>query len=459
MSSTWISRAIGNVFWLLIAFAFTAIFQEIFFATAQLSTSDTHVVLGLAIFICALICDILLEKESDASLFTFITFFIMTVSIILIVISQMTRDIVLTPAPVMTTLVVFTVCKGLSRFFSSDWRFPKFMSTRVMIVGDDKSSQIIHKQINESHGRFTLESLVDFKDTMDPLAEQYHDSYTEQYTDKAEMSSDKLYLDAQKAGIQTIIVSFAERRGQMPVRQMLKCRMLGINIVEAKTFYEFIGRKLYIENLKPSDFIFAPGFTLSMSRRIIKRAADIFAAVCGLTLLAPLFPIIALIIHLDSPGPVFFRQVRVGLNDRLFHIIKFRSMRSDAEKSTGAVWATEGDPRITRVGSFLRKTRLDEIPQLINVLQGDMSLVGPRPERPEFIGELKKSIPFYGERHSVKPGVTGWAQVCYPYGASVEDALEKLRYDLYYIKNQSLLLEIEIIFRTILIVFTRDGAR
>ncbi len=149
----------------------------------------------------------------------------------------------------------------------------------------------------------------------------------------------------------------------------------------------------------------------------------------------------------------------MGLNDKLFHVIKFRSMRMDAEKGTGAVWAVQQDPRITRIGSFLRKSRIDEIPQLVNVLQGEMSLIGPRPERPEFISELKKTIPFYGERHNVKPGVTGWAQVCYPYGASIEDALEKLRYDLYYIKKQSILLDFEIVIRTILIVFTRNGAR
>ncbi len=453
MNATWVSRTLGNMLWIGLAFSCTAIFQEFFFSKIIFTDTNSYLTLGISIFSCALICDILLSKEQDISLFTFITFFILLVSVVLILISQLARSITLTPEPVMTTLGIFVICKSLSRFFTSDWRYPKFLSTKVMIVGDTKSSQILHRQIERSRGRFSMESLFSVNQST------RGDTQDREYTDTSEMSTDKLYLEAQKAGIQTIIVSFAERRGYMPVQQMLKCRMLGINIVEAQTFYEYLSRKLYIENLKPSDFIFASVFSLSLTRRVIKRTVDIIGSVIGLLLLSPLFPLIALIIHLDSPGPVFFRQVRVGLHDRLFHIIKFRSMRNDAEKGTGAVWAKESDPRVTRIGAFLRKTRLDEIPQLINVLQGDMSLVGPRPERPEFIGELKKSIPFYGERHSVKPGVTGWAQVRYPYGASVEDALEKLRYDLYYIKNQSVLLEMEILLRTVLIIFTRNGAR
>ncbi len=456
MNTTWVSRALGNMLWLGLAFACTAIFQEAFFLKMPSASADVdaHLALGISIFACALTCDILLSKEEDISLFTFITFFCMLVSVVLVLMSQLAQSVTLPPIPVMSTLIVFVIAKTISRFFSSDWSYPKFLCTKVMIVGDSKSSKLIHAQIDQSRGRFSLESLFS-------VNERTHERTRaeELYTDSSEMGTDKLYLEAQKVGIQTIIVSFAERRGYMPVQQMLKCRMLGINIVEAQTFYEYISRKLYIENLKPSDFIFASVFSLSLTRRIIKRTVDIIGSVTGLLLLSPLFPILALIIHLDSPGPVFFRQVRVGLHDRLFHIIKFRSMRNDAEKGTGAVWAKESDPRVTRIGAFLRKSRLDEIPQLINVLQGDMSLVGPRPERPEFIGELKKSIPFYGERHSVKPGVTGWAQVRYPYGASVEDALEKLRYDLYYIKNQSVLLEFEILLRTLLIIFTRNGAR
>jgi exopolysaccharide biosynthesis polyprenyl glycosylphosphotransferase len=180
-------------------------------------------------------------------------------------------------------------------------------------------------------------------------------------------------------------------------------------------------------------------------------------SLAGLAVFAPFMPIVALAIKMESPGDVLFRQVRTGMGDRDFVIFKFRTMRHDAEKQSGAVWAQENDPRVTRLGNFLRRTRIDEIPQLFNVLMGDMSIVGPRPERPEFISTLKEKVPYYSERHFVKPGITGWAQVCYPYGASVEDALEKLRYDLYYIKNYSLLFDFIIIFKTVGVVINKMG--
>ncbi len=192
---------------------------------------------------------------------------------------------------------------------------------------------------------------------------------------------------------------------------------------------------------------------------ISKRSVDIIGAIIILLVLAPFLPFIALAIRLDTQGPIFFRQIRLGHQGKPFSMLKFRSMQHHAEESTGAVWASHADPRITRIGAFLRKTHLDEVPQCINILQGHMSLVGPRPERPEFMETLNKSIPFYAERHAVKPGITGWAQVCYPYGASVHDAQEKLRYDLYYIKNYSARLELEILLRTIGVIVTKQGAR
>jgi len=262
-----------------------------------------------------------------------------------------------------------------------------------------------------------------------------------------------------REGITKVIVSFSERRGAFPVDEILQCRMSGIDVVDAITFYESMNRKLFIESITPSWFIFSQGFRISSSRRIFKRALDVAGASVGLLLLAPFFPLFAALIKLDSPGPVFFRQVRVGEGDRLFTIFKLRTMRQDAEASTGAVWAQKNDPRVTKLGTFLRKSRIDELPQLINVIKGEMSLVGPRPERPEFVQDLKKEIPFYSERHYMKPGVTGWAQVKYPYGASLEDAIEKLRYDLYYIKNYSVLFDIRVILLTIGVVVFRKGAR
>jgi sugar transferase (PEP-CTERM system associated) len=230
-------------------------------------------------------------------------------------------------------------------------------------------------------------------------------------------------------------------------------------VVDGLSFYEEITGKLAIENINPSWFIFSDGFRLTPFMHIHKRAFDLFFAALGLLMTMPILPLLALAIRLESPGPILFRQLRVGENEKTFLLYKFRSMRQDAESATGAVWAQVNDPRVTRLGKFLRKSRLDEIPQLFNVLKGDMSFVGPRPERPEFIEKLKERIPYYGSRHCVKPGVTGWAQVSYPYGASEADALEKLRYDLYYIKNYSPSLDFLIILETVKVVLGGKGGR
>lgn len=270
---------------------------------------------------------------------------------------------------------------------------------------------------------------------------------------------DGLAVTAVRERVSKIVISLSERRGVLPVRDILGCKLNGIEIVDALSFYEQITGKLLVEKMHPSWFIFSNGSRVTPFVRFCKRVFDLLFASVGLLLIAPLVPLIALAIKLDSPGPVFFRQVRVGKGEKNFVLLKFRTMCQDAEKGTGAVWARENDPRVTRLGKFLRKTRLDEVPQLLNVLKGDMSFVGPRPERPEFVGQLKEQIPYYSNRHYVKPGATGWAQVKYPYGASVEDAVEKLCYDLYYIKNFSLLLDFMIILETVKVVLFGRGAR
>jgi sugar transferase (PEP-CTERM system associated) len=256
-----------------------------------------------------------------------------------------------------------------------------------------------------------------------------------------------------------VVVSLSERRGVFPLQEMLNCKLSGVKVVDAPSFYEQVTGKLLLENITPSWFIFSHGFRITLLKRIAKRSIDVSLSLAGLLLFLPFFPLIALLIRLDSPGPVFFGQERVGENERNFTVCKFRTMRQDAERLTGAVWAQKDDPRVTRLGRLLRRCRIDEIPQLVNVLLGEMSLVGPRPERPEFVAKLKEVVPYYSERHFVKPGVTGWAQVCYPYGASVEDALEKLRYDLYYTKNISLALDVRIIFKTVKVVLSGQGGR
>jgi len=258
---------------------------------------------------------------------------------------------------------------------------------------------------------------------------------------------------------QKLVVSLSERRGFFPVKDVLDCKFSGIEVIDAPSFYEEITGKLLVENITPSWFIFSNGFRITAIKRVHKRIFDMTLSLLLLILTLPLLPIIALFIKIDSQGPAFFRQVRVGELEKEFVLYKFRTMRSDAENGTGAVWAQKNDSRVTRFGKFLRKTRIDELPQLYNVLKGDMSFVGPRPERPEFVSELKKIIPYYSERHFVKPGATGWAQIRYPYGASVEDALEKLRHDLYYIKNISLFLDMMIFVETIKVMLFGRGAR
>ncbi|HEV2402542.1 MAG TPA: TIGR03013 family XrtA/PEP-CTERM system glycosyltransferase [Candidatus Sulfotelmatobacter sp.] len=260
-------------------------------------------------------------------------------------------------------------------------------------------------------------------------------------------------------GVHRVIVAMSDRRGTLPVEELLALRLAGITVEEATSWLEKISGRIEVEQLYPSWLIFAEGFRFSMFNRIMRRALNFSAAFIGLVFSLPLIPFIALAIKISSPGPVFYHQKRVGRGGANFYCYKFRTMRQDAEADTGATWATDNDPRITRVGKFLRTSRLDEIPQLWCVLKGDMHFVGPRPERPEFVEWLSKEIPYYGVRHVVRPGVTGWAQVQYKYGNTLEDAREKLQYDLFYIKNASVGLDLLIMFQTVKIVVLGRGAR
>jgi len=262
----------------------------------------------------------------------------------------------------------------------------------------------------------------------------------------------------QNMNVDRIIVALDERRGKFPLEQLLYCRLKGIQVDDWVAFTEQLAGKLSVENLHPSFLIFSDGFNRSDIFKRLKRCVDIIGSVLGLTILAPVGLMISIVIKLDSTGPILYSQERVGEDGKTFNLLKFRSMRVDAE-GNGPVWAKVDDKRVTRIGHVIRKLRLDEIPQMINVLKGDMSFIGPRPERPFFVDLLKKEIPFYIERHVVKPGITGWAQICYRYGASKEDSVEKLKYDLYYIKHMSLLLDLVILFETIKIVLLGRGAR
>lgn len=269
-----------------------------------------------------------------------------------------------------------------------------------------------------------------------------------------------LHEIAETNTLHRVIVAMQDRRDTMPMQELLNLRLHNAVIIEeATSWLERISGKIEVEGLYPSWILFADGFRSNNTSRMLRQFMNFAVAVLGLLLAAPLIPFIALAIRLDSPGSVFYRQKRVGRGEKGFHCYKFRSMREDAEADVGPTWALDDDPRITKVGKFLRASRLDEIPQLWCVLKGDMSFVGPRPERPEFVEWLTKEIPYYGIRHIVRPGITGWAQVRYKYGNTVEDAKQKLQFDLFYIKNASIGLDMLIMFQTIKTVLLGRGAQ
>jgi sugar transferase (PEP-CTERM system associated) len=264
---------------------------------------------------------------------------------------------------------------------------------------------------------------------------------------------------ARALSVDRVVVSLGDARGKMPMDKLLEMRLDGMAFDHLASVYEQYTGKIALENLRPSWLIFSSGYRKPQMLRVSKRFCDLLAASFGLVVGAPLLLLIAAAIKVSSRGPVLYHQSRVGQHGKVFTIHKFRSMRVNAEQDTGAIWAQAGDTRVTPIGPLLRRTRLDELPQLWNVLRGDMSLVGPRPERPEFIASLIREIPYYGQRHIVKPGITGWAQVCYTYGASVEDALEKLQYDLFYVKNMSPTLDLFIMVKTIKTVIMARGGQ
>ena len=262
----------------------------------------------------------------------------------------------------------------------------------------------------------------------------------------------------QRPEIDRVIVAMEDRRDSMPVRELLDLRVRGVIIENSSTLVERLTGKLPLDGLNPSTLIFTEGFRMSPSQQLFRRLLSLSVSLIALLVCLPFIPLIVLAVRLSSQGPIFFSQTRVGQRGRLFTAYKFRTMRQDAE-AQGAVWASKDDPRVTTIGRILRKTRLDEIPQLWNVLRGEMAFVGPRPERPEFVQWLSVEIPYYDLRHMIRPGITGWAQVRYRYGASLEETKHKLEYDLSYIKHQSIGLDLLIMFETIKTIILRRGAQ
>ncbi|MBS0394688.1 MAG: TIGR03013 family PEP-CTERM/XrtA system glycosyltransferase [Proteobacteria bacterium] len=266
---------------------------------------------------------------------------------------------------------------------------------------------------------------------------------------------------SERERIDEIVVAMDERRRQFPVRELLMCRLAGIDVTDVVTFLERETGTVRLDVLNPSWIIFSEGFRRDLLRQVTKRVFDVAAATLLLAVAWPLMILTIVAIWLEDGwhAPILYRQRRVGMEGRVFEVLKFRSMRTDAEKDGRPQWATAGDSRVTRVGSVIRTLRIDELPQILNVLRGDMSFVGPRPERPEFVADLGDRIPYFHERHFVKPGITGWAQICYPYGASERDAAEKLQYDLYYVKHHTLLFDLAILLQTVEVVLFRKGGR
>ena len=309
-----------------------------------------------------------------------------------------------------------------------------------------------------------LERLRRRSDWQGHLLVGYLPSFEEEHRvrpSKVLLGKGALLETANHYNIDEIVVATRELGEFFPVAELLDCKMSGIEVEDVSTFLERMTGKMKLEALSPSTMIFADGFVQALHKGLVHRGFDVFVSVVFLLLIFPFMVMTAAAIFLESGGrgPVLYKQFRIGRHGRRFEILKFRSMQVDAEKDGKAVWATCNDARVTRVGAFIRKTRIDELPQLLNVLKGEMSFVGPRPERPEFVEQLSNKIPYYDLRHTVNPGLTGWAQIRYPYGSSEEDAKEKLQYDLYYVKNYSLFLDLTILLQTAQVVLWGKGAK
>lgn len=345
----------------------------------------------------------------------------------------------------------FVICGALAawRFFYVIALDRRFFAQPIIVLGSGElAGSIAHEVIDNLDSGYKIVAIVGSSMPQFNL-------HGIPYFQLGDRRLDELCREYQA---EMVIVALEDRRGTMPVEELIACKLDGAEIEAGVGFYEELASKLMVEKVNPDWIIFSQGFTIGRINKVGKRCFDLLLSAVGLILASPLMLLSAIAIKLESPGPIFYTQERVGERGESFWVIKFRSMCQDAEKN-GAVWAQKNDCRVTRFGGLIRKLRVDEIPQLFNVLKGEMSLVGPRPERPVFVKELAKKIPYYALRHNIKPGVTGWAQVCYPYGASEEDALRKLEYDLYYLKNLSLVMDLWIVFKTVKTVLFQKGAR
>lgn len=324
------------------------------------------------------------------------------------------------------------------------------LKKRVLVLGVGMLAQDLSKIVQSKRlSRLEIIGILD----------KTHDRIGEQVAGVRIIGTfDQLYEIIEQHRANVVAICLEDRRSQLPFETLLSIKVMGLEVIDGHQLYELESGRLSIDLLRPSALIFSTGFQRRTHAMGIKRLVDLVGSAMGLVLTLPLFLLVAVLIKLDSQGPVFYRQVRVGLRGQPYMIWKFRSMSHDAEKG-GPRWAQEADPRISRVGKWLRKLRIDELPQFINVLKGEMSLVGPRPERPVFVQELRERIPYYDIRHTVRPGITGWAQTQFRYGASAEDSHMKLQFDLYYVKNLSFRLDMRVLVETIRVVLLGEGAR
>lgn len=353
--------------------------------------------------------------------------------------------------PLALTLLLGFVAILSLRIAAQDLLHVEALRQRILVLGAGKNASLINSRMRRQADRksFLVLGFVPIHGQAVEVREE----------DLLEAHDKGLARMVAELNVDEIIIAPDERRGALPMEDLLKSVQTGVSVVDISTFFERESGTVQLSVVDPSWLVFSGGFDYSMPRRVSKRLFDLVAALVLLLVAWPVMLVVALAVRLESSGPVLYRQIRVGEHGEHFELIKFRSMRQDAEKEGVAIWASKDDDRSTRVGKFIRLTRLDELPQLFSVLRGDMSFVGPRPERPHFVGVLEEQIRYYGVRHSMKPGLTGWAQLRYPYGASVHDAEEKLKFDLFYVKNHGLVLDLMILLQTVEVVLFGRGAR
>lgn len=353
------------------------------------------------------------------------------------------------PNALMTTFAVALFGSAVTRTLFLGWITPHAFQKRVVVLGTGSRAASVDELVKDKGGLIKIVGYLPIRSSQD-------------HVDATRiLSNQESLLECVKRHQATeIVIAVRDRRGGvLPVQELLECRLRGIEITDLASFFERERCQLHLESLNMSWMIFGAGFRQGFVRETVKRFFDVMTSAVLVLVTLPIMILTALCIYLEDRGPVFYRQERVGQGGRVFTIFKFRSMRNDAERDGQPRWAGAGDNRTTIVGRIIRKLRIDELPQILNVLRGDMSFVGPRPERPFFVEQLGSKIPYYGARHSIKPGITGWAQVRYPYGASLDDAVEKLQYDLYYVKNHTLFLDIMVLIETVQVVLWGKGAR